>query len=165
MLQPQSSPLLPAARVSDMGLALDDPLSPSKPPPGLTRVEAKIAYLTVFGLPRPLTVEEAARAEGYRVKRARNYLADLPAFNLYRRALLRERRESEAARNLATAIAIRDDKGDGSAATKTVQLKAIAVIEGNDKAPAVTVNVNQQTNVAAISPGYVIRLPARRSEP
>lgn len=145
-----------------MGLHLDDPLSPSKPPPGLTRTEAKIAYLCVFGTPRPLTVEEAARAEGYRVKRARNHLADLPAFNLYRRRLLKERRESEQARNLATLIQIRDDPGEGRAADRTVQLKAIQVMEGNDKGPAVTVNVTQTSN--NLVAGYVIGLPASRAE-
>ena len=114
----------------------------------------------VYGLPRPLSLEEAARAEGYRLRRARSYLADLPAFNAYRRHLLKERRESEQARNLATAIAIRDDEGDGSAATKTVQLKACAFIEGPpDKGPAVTVNVNQTSN--NLVAGYIIRLPAK----
>ena len=148
-----------------MGLPVDDPLSPSKPPPGLTRVEAQMAYLMVHGLPIPRSLEQAAKDCGYRVRRARSYLADLPAFNVYRRQLLKERRESEQARNLATAIAIRDDKGDGSAATKTVQLKACQFIEGPSDKASVTVNVNQQTNVAAISPGYVIRLPAERTPP
>lgn len=142
-----------------MGLHLDDPLSPSKPPPGLTRVEAQIAYLMVEGLPVPRSLEQAAKDCGYRVRRARSYLADLPAFNAYRRQLLDERRNAEAARNLSTLIEIRDDEGDGSAADRTVRLKAIQVMEGaNSKSPAVTVNVNQTSNVAAISPGYVIRL-------
>src|SRR5271154_1480282 len=116
MLRSQPLPLLPAARASDMGLPLDDALSPTKPPPGLTQTEAQIAYLCVYGLPKPKTIEEAAKSVGYRIKRARNYLADHSPFNAYRRALLKERRESEQARNLATAIEIRDDEGD---ATKT----------------------------------------------
>ena len=146
-----------------MGLHAADPLSPSKPPPGLSRTEAQIAYLCVHGLPVPRSLEQAAKDCGYRVRRARSYLADLPAFNAYRRQLLKERRESEAARNLATAIAIRDNPGDGLAADRTVQLKAIGVIEGPPDKGGVVVNVNQQTNVAAISPGYVIRLPAKSS--
>jgi hypothetical protein len=44
-----------------------------------------------------------------------------------------------------------------------VRLKAISVIEGNEGKGGVVVNVNQQTNVAAITPGYVIRLPAKSS--
>jgi hypothetical protein len=137
---------------------MGDDLLPSRAPDGLTRIERQIAYMMVEGLPRPLTLEEAAKAEGYRLKRARNYLADLPAFNVYRAHLLKARRENEAARNLATAIEIRDDPGENSAADRTVRLKAIGVIEGNEGKSSVVVNVNQQTNVAAITPGYVIRL-------
>ena len=138
-------------------------LEPARPE-GLTKAEAQIAYLTVYGLPRPKTLEEAAKAVGYRLKRARAILDHKPEFQAYRARLLKERRESETARNLATAIAIRDDEGDGSAATKTVQLKACAFIEGPPDKGGVVVNVNQQTNVAAISPGYVIKLPAKSSQ-
>jgi hypothetical protein len=125
---------------------------------------AAIAYRMVEGLPRPFTLEEAAKAEGYRLKRAQTYLADLPASNLYPAQVLMARRENEAARNLHAAVATRDDEADGSAATKTVRLKAIQVIEGNEGKASVTVNVNQQTSVAALRPGYVIRLPASRAE-
>jgi hypothetical protein len=62
-------------------------LEPATAPDGLTRIERQIAYRMVEGLPRPLTLEEAAKAEGYRLKRARTYLADLPAFNQYRAQL------------------------------------------------------------------------------
>ena len=51
----------------------------------------------------------------------------------------------------------RDDPGEGFAADRTVRIKAVAAIEGTDKG-GVTVNVNTQTNVATIQPGYVIRL-------
>jgi hypothetical protein len=144
---------------------MSDDLLPTKTPDGLTRVERAIAYRMVEGLPRPLTLMEAAKAEGYRLKRARTYLADLPAFNLYRAQLLKARRENEQARNLATAIEIRDDDGDGSAAIRTVRLKACQFIEGTPDGASVVVNVSQTSNVAAISPGYVIRLPASRAEP
>jgi hypothetical protein len=57
----------------------------------------------------------------------------------------------------------RAEEGDGSAADRTVRLKAIGVIEGpTEKAPAFTVNVNQQTN--NLVAGYVICLPASRAE-
>jgi len=42
-------------------------------------------------LPQPRTLEQAAKDCGYRIKRARNYLDALPAFNEYRRRLLKER--------------------------------------------------------------------------
>ena len=132
---------------------MSDDLLPTKTPDGLTRVERAIAYRMVEGLPRPLTLMEAAKAEGYRLKRARTYLADLPAFNLYRAQLLKARRENEAARNLATAIEIRDDDGDGSATIRTVRLKACQFIEGTPDKAGVTVNINQTSNVANIQPG------------
>lgn len=149
-------------------------LDPAKPL-GLTKVEQEIARLTVEGFISeamaregnhhcgwPLSLDDAARAMGYRLKRARTYLDSLPEFNAYRAKLLKGRRESEQARNLATAIAIRDNPGEGLPADRTVQLKAIGVIEGNEK-PGVVVNVNQTNNSATISPGYVIRLPASKA--
>lgn len=108
----------------------------------------------------PLTLEQTARVVGYRCKKARNYLDPLPEFSTYRRQLLEGRRKSEAPRNLQTLIEIRDDPGEGFAADRTVRIKAVAAIEGTDKA-GVVVNVNQQTNVASITPGYVIRLPVK----
>jgi hypothetical protein len=148
------------------------------PPPDLTDDEQEIARLMVEGLPNdetilgrhvpagwPLTLEQAAKFMGYRLKRARNVLDAKPEFNSYRGKLLEARRRAEQPRNLVTAIAIRDDEADGSAATKTVRLKAIQAIEGKDGAAGVTINVNQQTNVAAISPGYIIKLRAPREQP
>jgi hypothetical protein len=152
-------------------------LAPSKAK-GLTEDEEQIAFLMTYGLPHeetilgktvkpdwPLTLEQAAKFVGYRLKRARTYLDNLPAFATHRRELLDGKRKAELARNLATAIAIRDDPGENSAADKTVRLKAIGVIEGNEGKGGVVVNVNQQTNVAAISPGYVIRLGKFSREP
>ena len=72
------------------------------------------------------------------------------------------RRKAEEARNLVTAILIRDDEGDGSAADRTVRLKAIGVIEGASDKASVAVNVKQQMN--NLVAGYVIRLPASRTE-
>lgn len=145
---------------------------PQKAKP-LTDEEEEIARLMVFGLPTaefilgeqvrpnwPLDLEQAASAIGYRLKRARQYLNTKPEFRAYLRELVMGFRKSEEARGIKTAITIRDDEGDNSAATKTVRLKAIQVIEGTSDKASVTVNVNQQTNVATIQPGYVIRLPA-----
>ena len=38
------------------------------------------------------------------------------------------------------------------------------MIEGSEGKGGGVVNVNQQTNMATITPGYVIRLPASRAE-
>ena len=155
-------------------------LVPAKSSPKLTDDEAEIARLMTYGLPHeetilgktikpdwPLTLEQAARFVGYRLKRARTHLDNLPAFATHRRELLDGKRKAELARNLMTAIEIRDDPGENSAADRTVRLKAIGVIEGKPDGASVTVNVNQQTNVAAISPGYVIKLGrfAAQAEP
>jgi hypothetical protein len=142
----------------------------------LTDEEEEIARLMVYGLPNeetilgkvvkpdwPLTLEQAAKFVGYRLKRARTHLDGLREFSTLRRELLDGKRSAELARNLMTAIEIRDDPGENLAADRTVRLKAIQVIEGNEGKASVTVNVNQQTNVATITPGYVIRLPARSS--
>ena len=93
------------------------------------------------------------------------HLDSLSAFSTHRRELLDGERKAELARNLETLIQIRDDPGENSAADRTVRLKAIQVIEGSDGKASVTVNVNQQTNVAAIQPGYVIRLGKFSREP
>jgi hypothetical protein len=147
-------------------------LLPAKPK-SLTDEEQEIARLMVYGLPHeetilgkvvkpdwPLTLEQAAKFVGYRLKRARTHLDNLPEFSTHRRELLDGKRSAELPRSLATAIEIRDDPGENSAADRTVRLKAISVIEGNEGKGGVVVNVNQTSNVATITPGYVIRLPA-----
>jgi hypothetical protein len=69
-----------------MGLHVDDPLSPSKPWPGLNRTERQIAYVMVYGLPVPRCLEQAAKDNGYRVPRARR-LAQTQALRDYLAAL------------------------------------------------------------------------------
>ncbi|MGB7973337.1 MAG: hypothetical protein WCF81_03075 [Roseiarcus sp.] len=148
-----------------------DDLVPAKSSPKLTADEEKIARLMVYGLPAdeiilgklvkadwPLTLEQAAKFVGYRLKRARTHLDSLREFSTLRRELLDGKRKAELARNLETLIQIRDDPGESLAADRTVRIKAVQAIEGSDGKASVTVNVNQQTNVAAITPGYVIRL-------
>jgi hypothetical protein len=152
-------------------------LVPSKPK-GLTDDEAEIARLMTYGLPHeetilgktikpdwPLSLEQAAKFVGYRCKKARAYLDNLVEFSTLRRKLLDGRRQAEAGRNLATLIEIRDDPGEGFAADRTVRIKAVAAIEGKSDGANVVVNVNQQTNVANIQPGYVIRLGKFSREP
>ena len=95
---------------------------------GLTENEEQIALLMTYGLPHegtirgahikpgwPLTLEQAAAFVGYRLKRARRHLDNLPEFQAHRQRLLDLRRKAEQPRSLVTAITIRDDEGDGSA--------------------------------------------------
>jgi hypothetical protein len=88
----------------------------------------------------------------------------LGAFGLCRNEAGTDRRKSELARNLQTLIEIRDDLGEGFAGDRTVRIRAVQAIEGTEGKASVTVNVNQQTNVAQIQPGYVIRLPALKAD-
>ena len=101
----------------------------------------------------PLTLIQAADCVGVRRRQARE-IGQTPVFIAELNRQMKGRQQSERPRNLAVAIAIRDDEGDGSAATKAVRLKAIQSIEGRDGPSSVSVNVGVQTNV---TPGYVIR--------
>lgn len=109
----------------------------------------------------PLSILLAAKFMGLRTKRARTAF-QVPAVRKLFGQKLEALRNGERARNIATAISIRDALGDGTAADQSVRLKAIATLEGNS-AGGVTVNLNSTTNVDArqITPGYVIRLPAK----
>lgn len=165
-----------AKRSAAMDLSPIQDTKPLTKPKALTDEEEEIARLMVYGLPEdetllgkpikagwPLTLDQAAKFMGYRLKRARAYLDPNAEFRGYCGQLLKERRKAELARNLATLIDIRDDPGEGLAADRTVRIKAVAAIEGTEGKSAVVVNVNQQNNTATISPGYVIKLRATQS--
>jgi hypothetical protein len=111
----------------------------------------------------PLTLKEAALVCNMKLRDARA-LADSPLFVEQLNKLLKQRRASERARNLSTAVEIRDTPGEGLAADRTVRLKAVSVIEGVEN-KGVVVNVNQTTNSLTVQPGYIIRLPAKRDAP
>jgi hypothetical protein len=107
----------------------------------------------------PLTVRQAAAHMGIRLARAR---AIYDTVTMIRRVnqMLAERRNSEKARNLTVAVAIRDNEGAGLAADRTAQLKAINVIEGNAARAIAAVQINNTNQGAgpATVPGYIIRL-------
>jgi len=132
----------------------------------------ELARLMAFGLPdsemigdelvpafEPLTLRQASKYMGFRMSRCQAQLSQR-AFREEFARCLDALRTGELVRNLKAAIAIRDEEGDGSAAIKTVRLKAIQAIEGRDGPASVSVTVNQTTNNVAINPGYVIRLKA-----
>jgi hypothetical protein len=147
----------------------------------LTDCDDRLADVMVYGLDapddrlpeatvgRPLSLEEAATALGLRRRNARQIFAT-PAF----RKMLNEKiialRTSAHPRMIRNMIDIANDPGEGTAADRTVRLKAsLAVLGEQAKDGGVTVNVGVQTNVAGdIRPGYVLDLSAmygRRADP
>jgi hypothetical protein len=120
-------------------------------------VEAATIEGVLIEAGQPMTLRQAARAAGVRLKQARE-VSDTELFAKTLNRAVQARRNSERPRNLAVAVEIRDDKGDNSAATKRARLSAIDSIEGKSSSGThVQVNVSQSANV---TPGYVIKLPA-----
>lgn len=143
----------------------------------LSETEAdELTNLLVFGLEadeaidgvayvagEPLRINDAAKFMGLRTKRAHRAFRT-PNVLAMHRAKLEQLRDGERARNILKAVAIRDNPGEGLAADRTVQLKAIATIEGQTKSGVnVSVSVNNQTNIAQVQPGYVIKLRPTQS--
>jgi hypothetical protein len=99
----------------------------------------------------------AADAIGVRRARARAAIST-PAFRRAYARALDSLRNGERARNLATAIRIRDEPlQDETAADRAVKLKAIASIEGRD-APEYNLTLNQTALVADL--GHRMRCTA-----
>jgi hypothetical protein len=89
--------------------------------------------------------------------------SDLRGTRLQEAAHCRDRRSScRLARMVHTMIKIADEPGDGTAADRTVRLKAALAVLGEEaKGVSVNVQVNNQTNLAqTIRPGYVLDLGA-----
>jgi hypothetical protein len=111
-------PTLPA-RIRDVITAMvygsDSPMFPGTPqeiPPGT-----------------PLSIRDAAVACGVRPARVQG-MASSKIFVETLRTEMEARRYAEEPANLAVAMAIRDDRGDGSPEAKAVRLKAVRVIRG-----------------------------------
>jgi hypothetical protein len=107
----------------------------------------------------PLPFREACRAVGAKLRRMREMYAT-PLFQSELNRQIAAQRTAERPKNLHVAKQIRDDEGDGSAATKTVRLKAIQSIEGRDGQASVNVQINNNQTNNTIQPGYVIKLQA-----
>ncbi len=120
----------------------------------------------------PLTWRQAARVVGVRIARCREVVRT-KLFQAELSRLQAAKKRSEGPRSLAAAIKIRDDEGDGSAATKLARLKAIQLIEGRNRSRVFTAHVRSPSPSAVPAqpatdvskparPDYIIRL---RPEP
>jgi hypothetical protein len=138
----------------------------------LTERHERLAEIMVFGLDapddrlpevavgQPLTLEEAAVALSLKRRNARQIFG-LPAFRKMLNEKIVELRTSAHPRMIRNMIDIANDPGEGTAADRTVRLKAsLAVLGEQAKDGGVTVNVGVQANVANIRPGYVLDLSA-----
>jgi hypothetical protein len=139
----------------------------------LTERHGRLAELMVFGLDtpddrlpevavgQPLSLEDAATALGQRRRNARQ-IFETPVFRKMLTAKIADLRASAHPRMIRNMIDIANDPGEGTAADRTVRLKAsLAVLGEQAKDGGVTVNVGVQANIAAdIRPGYVLDLSA-----
>jgi hypothetical protein len=108
---------------------------------------------------KPLSIAQAAELLGVRRKWVRGLLAD-QTFKLEFAAALAQLRQGYAPTAINRIAEIMDSDDE------SVALKAAKAILGEDaKSPVVNVNVETQTNFAAIRPGYVIRLPPDLAPP
>ncbi len=114
---------------------------------------------------RPLSLPAAAAACGVGVRTVRN-IAGSKLFQDAFAAEVESYRQSLEPGNLAVALSIRDEHGDGSPERDSVRLKAVQVLRGTPKPSAVNIQINQRTDIhAAISPGYIIKLTDEPKRP
>jgi hypothetical protein len=146
----------------------------------LTERHGRLAELVVFGLDalddrlpevavgQPLSLEDAAAALGLRRRNARQ-IFETPAFRKMLTGKIADLRASAHPRMIRNMIDIANDPGEGTAADRTVRLKAsLAVLGEQAKDGGVTVNVGLQNNLASHRPGYILDLSAldrARSDP
>ena len=100
-----------------------------------------------LGLPlnEPLSLEQAASVLDIRRRNARQIFAT-PRFQKLYAKMVADMRSGAHARMVRTMIDIADDEGDGTAATKSVRLKAAKAVIGESDSQ-LTVNVGVQPNI------------------
>ncbi|MEK4035820.1 hypothetical protein WOC76_04335 [Methylocystis sp. IM3] len=109
----------------------------------------------------PMTQQQASDAVGFRRRNGR-FVFQQAIFQKGLAKGIEELRSGARVQAIRRMIELMNDPGDGSAACKTVQLKAASAIMGDESKSAVTVNVGVS---AQLSPGVVIRLPAEVKSP
>ena len=178
---PGEDPLcvLPVPKKMRLGVEPPAHFNPAKLPP---RIEALIYAVcngvdeTLFPNGRrpippgsPLSVAQAALAIGVAKSYATRW-SQTPLFRERLRVSIRARREAEEPENIAAAIEIRDNHGDGTIDRDRIRLAAIDRLRVKEPAAAVNVELQQHTLINSgqepktIAAGYVIRT-STESEP
>jgi hypothetical protein len=165
--EPAERPII-EYRLSRSGRQL---LKPVGGPTELTPVMRLLIEYMVHGLPRPnpgwpaiapgepLTVEQAADVLRIRRRNARDLIRQ-PLVEREMAKAVQALRTGATPRAMRRIVGLVDEKGEGAAADRKVQLEAAKTVLGVEatKGASVSVTVNNQTNV---SPGYVIDLSER----
>jgi hypothetical protein len=144
-----------------------DPLHKVRRAVGLTKPykhHEELANRMVYGAGdgKPLSLEDAARSLGMRLKNARSIFRT-SQFQAQLAEMIDQMRRGARPAAIGKAVELMHEAGDGKAADRSVQLKAAKLIL-TDPPVAATVNVGVQVNNQVdIRAGYVIRL--RPDEP
>lgn len=112
----------------------------------------------------PLTLSEAAQLLGFRQRHARRLMA-APVMHRAYTAELHRLREGGKPRAMAEILALVEREGQDKAADAKVRLQAAQAILGEAVGtPSSRVSVNTYVGGTTITPGYVIRIPAKPGE-
>jgi hypothetical protein len=108
----------------------------------------------------PLTLEQAARVIGLKMKNARFLFASQPFLKAYS-ANLMAIRNGHKARAVAVLAEVMNTAGDGLASDRAVRIKAASqLLNDSDGRSESQVNLQINNGGPALAPGIVIRLPA-----
>ncbi|NDB68969.1 MAG: hypothetical protein EB015_13370 [Methylocystaceae bacterium] len=108
----------------------------------------------------PLTLEQAARVIGLKMKNARFIFASAPFLKAYS-ANLGAIRNGHKARAVAVLAEVMNTAGDGLASDRAVRIKAASqLLNDGDGRPGSQVNLQINNGGQVLAPGIVIRLPA-----
>ena len=158
----------PTAKMSDRPLVRRRPpgvLEPGRPRKGRARrsrgptkrVRIAVEAMVREGLDRKAAAERAGLTDDALYRSLR-----LPATKQLYAEELEALRISERARGVHVAAKIRDDDELGATpAGATARLKAIGTIEGRSDSPNVAIQINNNNQVEAQQPGYVVAIPEK----
>ncbi len=143
----------PLRELDERGLRLVDLMTL-----GLTPEEA--SGYPELPLSAPLTLDQAARVVGLKLKNARFIFASQPFLKSYS-ANLAAIRNAHKARAVAVLAEVMNSPGEGLASDRAVRVKAASqLLNDGDSRSGSQVNLQINNGGPALAPGIVIRLPA-----